>query len=106
MSCPTADFVVSRLQDIVFFLFFPSSLENLTLVIEVIVGQVVSAWEEAYVLSLDGTKLGFHIINSLYIRGIAFRIYGWVTIMFRRKWKLCGHCWIYMLQFYMLQFFK
>jgi len=38
MSCPTADFVVSRLQDIVFFLFFPSSLENLTLVIEVIVG--------------------------------------------------------------------
>jgi hypothetical protein len=48
----------------------------------------MSAWEEAYVFSLDGTKLGFYIINSLYIRGVAFRMDGWVTIIFRSKWKL------------------
>jgi hypothetical protein len=38
MSCRTADFVVSGLEDIVFFLFFLRSLENLTLVTEVIFG--------------------------------------------------------------------
>ena len=57
----------------------------------------MSAWEEAYVSSLAGTKLGIYIIDSLYTRGVGFRNYGWVTIVFRRMWKLCGQCWTYML---------
>ena len=69
MSCRTADFVVSGLEDIVFFLYFLSSLLNLSLVNEVTVGQVMSAWEEAYVFALDGTNLGFYITKSLCTRG-------------------------------------
>ena len=47
---------------------------NLTFVIEVIVGEVMSAWEETYVFSLDvTTRVGTLIVATIYLQLIQNR---------------------------------